>query len=140
MVVSAVWKLEMEHNITIPHTHRESIVVWNIDLREKLEMAWNKALENQAHAKSTWRSYEKWIVFFSFLIHWVMWRMTKNSWHDLACFCCLKCWVSSFFREVSTIWGEESYFSKNKGMKFSCVQKNRLFIISVTLDPNLYEY
>lgn len=100
-------------------------------------MAWNKALENPAYAKSTWRSYEKWIVFFpiSYTLDHVKDDKELVSWYRLPLLFG-RCRVSSFLRVVWTTWRK---LSKNKGVKFPYFQKNILFIVPGTLDPNLYE-
>lgn len=50
-----------------------------------------------------------------------------------------RCQVSSFLRVVCISWRKESYFSKNKGMKFPCFWRNILFMVPGTLESNLHE-
>ena len=91
-------------------------------------MAWNKTLENPAHTKSTCRSYEKWIVFFSFLIHWTTWRMTKNSSHPLVCLCCFGDAESASFSErFKPLKKTRVLFPRIKGWNFHVYRKKHSF-------------
>lgn len=123
-------------------THFQNLLlVWNSDLTEKLEMDWTEALETLAHTKCTWRIYEKWIVFFPFLIYWTLWKMTKTcimtssapiAW-KMPSQLLPQSWVNRLNMKGRVI------FSKHKGMKSPCFQENILFMVPNTLDLNLYE-
>lgn len=64
----------------------------------------------------------------------------KKQCHDLACLCCWGHAKSAPFSEwFEPLGKKESYFSKNKGLQCPCVWKNIVFIIPITLDPNLHE-